>query len=76
MHGLVVVILPPLKNLQRQIPGSTPRRDGGSRGGSAVETSGFRVVVPVGCRPGQVIRVQGPEGQEVRPWGERGDGKM
>ncbi|CAE7943932.1 unnamed protein product [Symbiodinium sp. KB8] len=36
---------------------STPRRDGAP--------SGFRIIVPDYCRPGQVICVQGPDGQQV-----------
>eukprot|EP00435_Cladocopium_sp_Y103_P050829 s1301_g15.t1 len=41
---------------------TTPRKDAH---GSAAAMPGFRVVVPHGSRPGQVIRVQGPEGQQV-----------
>ena len=39
---------------------STPRRDARPR-----PASGFRVIVPVGSVPGQVIRVQAPDGQQV-----------
>ncbi|CAE7025549.1 ctdspl2 [Symbiodinium natans] len=40
---------------------STPRRDGDGK----PKPSGFRIIVPDYCRPGQVICVQGPDGQQV-----------
>lgn len=43
---------------------TTPRNSRGSAP-AAPALPGFRVVVPHGSRPGQVIRVQGPDGQQV-----------
>ena len=54
--------------------GATPRRDGLSSHAADAVPRGFRVVLPAGCRGGQVLRVQSPEGMQVPPvrWMRRG----
>ncbi|CAK9013681.1 unnamed protein product, partial [Durusdinium trenchii] len=44
---------------------ATPRRDGLSSHAADAVPRGFRVVLPAGCRGGQVLRVQSPEGMQV-----------